>query len=148
MPCKVNPYLYTMKQQFSLSEINKVAEELLQRFPAVRCMAFYGELGAGKTTLVRSLCAAMGVKDLVNSPTFSIINEYRMQDGRKVFHMDWYRLQHTEDAIGCGIEELLQQPDAVCLIEWPERAPDLIPPDALRIHLQTVGEDSRLLSVL
>lgn len=134
-----------MERTYRLSEIAAVANALLETFPMAGCFAFDADMGSGKTTFIRALCAALGVQDAVSSPTFSIINEYRRPDGQPVFHMDWYRLRHAEDAFEAGVQDLLGQPGALCLVEWPGIAPDLLPEQTVWVRLQAVDEETRML---
>jgi tRNA threonylcarbamoyladenosine biosynthesis protein TsaE len=97
--------------------------------------------GGRKTTLIHSLCLARGVTDTVGSPTFSIINEYRYPGG-SIFHIDLYRLKDEEEAIRAGVEDVLYSGE-LCLVEWPDRAPDIFPPDTVHIHLEVLDPDTR-----
>lgn len=134
-----------MECTYRLSEIDSVAAGLLKSFPQAACFAFDAEMGSGKTTIIRALCAALGVQDTVSSPTFSIINEYRRPFAQPVYHMDWYRLRHAEDAFEAGVQDLLMQPGALCLVEWPGIAPELLPEQTVWVHLQAVDEETRRL---
>jgi tRNA threonylcarbamoyladenosine biosynthesis protein TsaE len=117
-----------MTRLYTIEEIDEIAVQVLQHFPATRCFAFEAEMGCGKTTMIKSLCKALGVKDNVHSPTFSIINEYVVQSSnKKVYHMDWYRLKNDQDAIEAGVQDILEQKESYCFIEWPEIAQNLLP---------------------
>lgn len=109
-----------------------------------RVWAFSGYLGAGKTTLIRALCSQLGVEDAVHSPTFSLINEYASPHG-PVLHMDWYRLSGEDEALNAGMEDALLQPEAVCFVEWPERAAGLLLMPHLWVEIDAVGEAERVL---
>ena len=98
-------------------------------------------MGAGKTTFIHHLCLARGVTDTVGSPTFSIINEYRYAGG-SIFHIDLYRLKDEEEAIRAGVEDVLYSGE-ICLVEWPDRAPDIFPPDTVHVRLEVQGPDTR-----
>jgi len=139
-----------MNLVYSIDNIQQVAKEIISNFPVQRCFAFYAEMGSGKTTLIRALCDALGVEDNVSSPTFSLINEYkRSQRNEKVFHMDWYRLKSTQDAIEAGIEDILQdQQGHYCFIEWPELAEELLPAMVVRLSLTPVSDTMRELRTL
>ncbi|MDR0510989.1 MAG: tRNA (adenosine(37)-N6)-threonylcarbamoyltransferase complex ATPase subunit type 1 TsaE [Rikenellaceae bacterium] len=104
--------------------------------------ALYGAMGAGKTTLVREICALLGVADNVVSPTFAIINRYCAGDGSCVNHFDLYRLARIEEALDIGCEEYLDSGE-ICLIEWPELIEGLLPDDVLRVHMEVTGEQDR-----
>ena len=94
-------------------------------------------MGAGKTTFIHALCDVKGVTDTVGSPTFSIINEYRYPGGR-IFHIDLYRLKDEEEAVRTGVEDVLYSGD-LCLVEWPDRAPGIFPPDTVELWIEATG---------
>lgn len=129
---------------FELREISAVAARLL---PLIRgkVVALHGDMGAGKTTLVHALGEVMGIHEVVSSPTFSIINEYGWEGG-PVFHIDLYRLKDEEEAIQAGVEDCLYS-GATCLVEWPDRAPGLFPPDTLHLYLEVVNTQARKLRI-
>lgn len=129
---------------FELREISAVAARLL---PLIRgkVVALHGDMGAGKTTLVHALGEVMGIHEVVSSPTFSIINEYGWEGG-PVFHIDLYRLKDEEEAIQAGVEDCLYS-GATCLVEWPDRAPGLLPPDTLHLYLEVVNTQARKLRI-
>ena len=130
-----------MELVFQLSAIEKVADAFWHAFPLQRIFAFHGNMGAGKTTFIHALCAARGVIDTVGSPTFSIINEYRYPGG-KIYHLDLYRLKDEEEALRAGVEDVLYSGD-FCLVEWPDRAPGLFPPDAVHCWLEILDPETR-----
>ena len=133
---------------YSLDNISAVAHQLWQWAYPIRVFSFRGSLGAGKTTLVHALCDRLGVKDAVSSPTFALINEYRFagEEGEQViFHMDWYRLAHADEAVDAGMEDALLDPKAICFIEWPEKAPELLPKHYVELDLEWVDEQQRQL---
>lgn len=106
-------------------------------------------MGAGKTTLIHALCDMLGVKDAVSSPTFALINEYRFagEAGEQIiYHMDWYRLAHAEEAVDAGMEDALKDSRAICFIEWPEKAPELVPGHYVEVSLEWLDENERRLS--
>lgn len=133
---------------YSLGNIESATNQLWQCANQYRVWAFSGEMGAGKTTFISSLCKQLGVKDAVSSPTFAIINEYQLPtvgDTRKIYHMDWYRINDEEEAINAGIEDCLLQNDNFSLIEWPEKALSLLPTPHLWIEIQTTSPTERYL---
>ncbi len=117
------------------SALPAAAEKLLRDFPSSRVFAFHGNLGAGKTTFIKALCAQLGVKDVMSSPSFSIINEYETEDGNLVYHFDLYRLKSAEEAFDTGMEDYLYC-DNYCFIEWPERAAEILPPETVHVFLE------------
>ena len=110
--------------------------------------AFYGEMGAGKTTFIRELCRALGVEeDLANSPSFSIINEYRSDTTAElIYHFDFYRIEDLEEALDLGIEDYFDS-GAICLIEWPERIAPILPADTVSVRITVNDDDTRTLTV-
>lgn len=130
-----------MNRIFTLDEINAVAKDFLQQAGHAGVIAFHGNLGAGKTTLIRAVCKAMGVSSTVSSPTFSIINEYRSDTG-KIFHIDLYRLQGEQEVVQAGVEDCLYSGE-LCLVEWPERAAALLPAETVHVFLEVVDQRER-----
>ncbi len=125
----------------SVKEIRRVAEKLLAFCDNTRVITFNGEIGAGKTTLIIALCELLATEDIVNSPTFSIVNVYEGQS--VIYHMDLYRLEDIEEAIAIGIEEYLDSND-YCFIEWPEiLAPILEDFNTITVDIQIINEHSR-----
>ncbi|HAX94790.1 MAG TPA: tRNA (adenosine(37)-N6)-threonylcarbamoyltransferase complex ATPase subunit type 1 TsaE [Bacteroidales bacterium] len=100
--------------------------------------AFYGPMGAGKTTIIRAICRELGVGDIVTSPTFTMINEYRTQEGETIYHIDFYRIKKPEEVFDFGMEEYFAS-GSYCLMEWPELIGDILPPGTLNIRI-TVGD--------
>jgi tRNA threonylcarbamoyladenosine biosynthesis protein TsaE len=135
-----------MKMDFHLSQLATAADALhramLQK--PTRVLALHGPMGAGKTTLTIALLRQLGSTDHGASPTFSIVNEYRLPAGEKLLHMDWYRLADEEEALAAGVEELLYS-GAWCVVEWPEKAGGLLPENTLHAYLDVTGEQSRIL---
>ena len=118
------------------------ARAMLGEFPGSRVFAFYGSMGAGKTTFIKAVCAVLGVADIVQSPTFSIINEYKTVAAESVFHFDFYRIRKTEEVFDIGYEDYLYS-GSYCLMEWPELIEALLPEDTIRIRI--TGEGERLI---
>ncbi len=130
----------------SLDELNLAAKEFLPYTEKYHVIVFTGEMGAGKTTFIQALCAVLGVKEIVNSPTFSLVNEYFKPDGQSVFHFDLYRINKQEELLDIGYEDYFYSGN-LCLVEWPEKAPDLIPDDALKVTIRVLSDSSRELVI-
>ena len=133
-----------MEVNFSLNEIESAANKLLAKTGDYKVFAFHGEMGAGKTTLIHALCDAMGVEDVVSSPTFSIINEYKTKQKQTVYHMDLYRIKDENEAINAGIEDCLYSGN-VCLVEWPEKAAGILPDNTLHLYITSIADNTRKL---
>jgi tRNA threonylcarbamoyladenosine biosynthesis protein TsaE len=123
----------------NLSELPELAKKMLKSFSNQKIIAFYGEMGAGKTTIIKALCEELGVTDPVSSPTFSIVNEYRGARGQKIYHFDFYRLKSTLEAYDLGYEEYLYS-KAYCFIEWPEKIEELMPLEHESVIIKKDGE--------
>ena len=126
---------------FTIDQIQIAAKEILAQQPH-RIILFDGEMGAGKTTLIKALAAGLGVDDTTSSPTFSLVNEYVSRSGEVIFHFDVYRLKKQEEALDMGIEEYLYSGNR-CFIEWPDRIPDLIPEEHSRITITVLPDGAR-----
>jgi len=118
-----------------LSNINKTAQQLITLLGNKTIIAFYGEMGSGKTTIIKSLCDCLNCVDTVNSPTFSIINEYFTKDRKTVYHFDFYRLKNIREALDIGVEEYFFSGN-YCFIEWPEIIESLLPDNCMAIHIE------------
>lgn len=126
----------------NISCIEDAAREFLRRTQGVTVYAFYGRMGAGKTTFISAVCSVLGVGDEVASPTFTIVNEYRASDGTPVFHFDFYRIEKLSEVLDIGYEEYLDS-GGICLMEWPEKIEELLPEDALRVSIVEEEDGSR-----
>lgn len=126
----------------------KAAQEFASLMGDETVYAFYGEMGAGKTTFIRELCRALGVEeDLANSPSFSIINEYRSDTTAElIYHFDLYRLESVDEALEIGVEDYFDS-GALCLLEWPERIEPLLPDDTVKVTVTVNPDDSRTLTI-
>lgn len=123
-----------------------IAHAILSAFPAARVFALHGGLGAGKTTLIKGFCEALGVGDPTSSPSFAIVNEYRATDGGPVYHFDLYRLKDAAELDAIGFTEYVDS-GAYCFIEWPELADDLLPPGTLHLRLAVADDGSRAIRI-
>jgi tRNA threonylcarbamoyladenosine biosynthesis protein TsaE len=130
-----------MEMIFDLGNIQSVAKEAWKRIGEKKVVAFQGEMGSGKTTLIRAMCLEKNVQDVVSSPTFSIINEYQSETGT-IFHLDLYRLKDLQEAIQAGVEDCLYSGNT-CLVEWPERAASLFPVDTVYLRLDVMSPENR-----
>jgi tRNA threonylcarbamoyladenosine biosynthesis protein TsaE len=131
---------------YNISQIHDVASQVLAQFGHRKAWAFYAPMGAGKTTFIHALCDVLQVTDKVSSPTFAIINAYKSPQFATIYHMDWYRLKSEEEAINAGVEDALQQGD-LCFVEWPEKAPDLLPDDVLNITIELLDVATRQIRI-
>jgi tRNA threonylcarbamoyladenosine biosynthesis protein TsaE len=129
----------------SLSQLPQAAEAILANSAGNKIFLFYGEMGAGKTTLIKVLCETLGVNEQATSPTFSIVNEYIGRDSR-IFHFDFYRLKNQTEALDMGYEEYFYS-GAYCFIEWPEKIPDLLPDHYTTIRINVLDSNSRRISI-
>ena len=130
-----------MNKNYSLENLSEVAAELIASANN-KTLLFYGQMGVGKTTLIKQICKQLGVLDNISSPTFSLVNEYKTSKDEKVFHFDFYRITNEEEALDMGIEDYLYNNDW-CLIEWPENIENLLPLDAVQIHLSILENGQR-----
>ena len=126
----------------SESELPGAAGKLLETFPGARVFALYGSMGAGKTTFIKAICHELGVTDIVQSPTFSIINEYKTTGGTSIFHFDFYRIKKLEEVFDIGYEDYIYSGN-YCFLEWPEMIESLLPDDAIRINMS--GDEYRII---
>lgn len=124
-----------------LTDLEQASRMILEAHPDSRILGFYGKMGAGKTTLIKSLCIQLGVIDIVNSPTFSIVNEYRTNKGDAVYHMDFYRLNNREELMDIGCEDYFYS-GSYCLIEWPEKFDELLPDNFVYIKIDVDETDN------
>ena len=125
----------------SLNELPEVADAVIEALDGRSVVVFRGEMGAGKTTLIREILARLGSEDNVTSPTFAIVNQYTTADCRPVYHFDFYRIDRIEEAYDFGYEEYFYSGD-LCLVEWPEKIEALVPDDAMTVRI-TAGDGER-----
>ena len=135
-----------MEIVYEEEEIKKAAKHFLKGTKGYTLFAFSGELGAGKTTFINALCGQLNTTEAATSPTYSIIQEYHTTDGSVIYHMDWYRLKDTEEALDAGVEDCLGSGN-ICLIEWPEKALDLLPEQTIFSTFKLINMSARKLVV-
>ncbi len=130
-----------MNKNYALNELAQIAEEIIKNVPH-KVLLFDGDMGVGKTTLIKEICKKLGVNDVAHSPTFSLVNEYQTKNNDTVYHFDFYRIEQEEEAYDMGIEEYLYSNDW-CLIEWPENVKNLLPLDAVTIKITLLENGQR-----
>jgi len=130
----------------SLAGLHKVAEEVIARLDGRSIVAFRAPMGAGKTTLIAEIAAALGSEDNVTSPTFALVNQYDTPDGHSIYHFDFYRIDRVEEAFDMGYEEYFFSGE-LCLIEWPEKIEELLPDDVMTVTIRIDGEDGRTFEI-
>jgi tRNA threonylcarbamoyladenosine biosynthesis protein TsaE len=133
-----------MTLTYELSEIDRIAVQLLSEVKG-KTLLFYGEMGAGKTTLIKALVKALGSEDTVSSPTFSLVNEYQSDQGR-IFHFDFYRIEEENEALDMGIEDYLNT-DSWKLIEWPQKIENLLEEEMQKVEVFIENETRRKLKL-
>jgi len=142
----IYPYFCPMQLCLnSLDDLKTAAQSIINFAGDEKIFLFYGQMGAGKTTLINALCRELGVTENTSSPTFAIVNEYRSSKGN-IFHFDFYRLKNQTEALDIGFEEYVDSGN-YCFIEWPEKIPDLLPLNHLRISIAVTGEGAREITV-
>ena len=130
----------------NLQELDEIGNQLLENFGNQKKIVFFGEMGVGKTTLIKSICKALNVQDIVTSPTFSVVNEYQTDIGGAIFHFDFFRIKNKEELLDFGFEEYIYS-DNYCLIEWPEKAEGLLDDNFVEIRM-TKNKDCRTIKVI
>ena len=137
-----------MERIFTQEELPETARLFWEKFPNTTVFAFDGQMGAGKTTFIKALCAAKGVQDVTSSPTFSIINEYHYANAagkdQLIYHLDLYRLRDEQEALDAGVEDCLYG-SGVCFVEWPGIVTSLLPADTVLVQLEAMPDQKRLL---
>ena len=125
-----------------IDHIREAAREFIKHIGQRRVFAFYGKMGAGKTTFVKAVCEELGVEDVITSPTFAIINEYSQPDGTPLYHFDFYRIKKLEEVYDMGYEDYFYS-GSLCFIEWPELIEDVLPDDAVHVSIEEQTDGSR-----
>jgi len=130
-----------MDQVYTLEQTDQIAAQLVQKYATHPVWVFQAPMGAGKTTLIAAIGRAMGIQQGMSSPTFSIMNEYEVK-GKLIYHMDWYRLENAAEARQAGVEAAMEEAD-LSLVEWPEKAPNLVPEHAVVFNIEFIDPDQR-----
>ena len=129
-----------------ISDIDTAAKIFTEKFGNKKIFAFYGEMGAGKTTFIKSICKSMGVTGAITSPTFSLVNEYKTDSGLLIYHFDFYRIKNIEEAYDFGYEDYFYSGN-ICFIEWPELIESLLPEDVVEVRFTIDENEQRLISI-
>ena len=140
-----NAELATMDKVFGLQDLDAISKDIIRSAQGLSVWLINGEMGAGKTTLAKSICRELSVTEVVSSPTFSIINEYKTAEGKSIFHFDFYRLKSEVEAFDIGVNEYFES-GSICLVEWAEKIPSLIPKHYFEITLQINDLTSRAIN--
>jgi len=126
--------------------LSSAAKQLLKQSGENKIFAFYGSMGAGKTTFIKAICESLGAIDIVTSPTFTLVNEYKTSDGESIFHIDFYRIKKQEEVFDFGIEEYLSG-DSYCFMEWPELIEEILPPETVKVKISVDKNKQRILLI-
>jgi tRNA threonylcarbamoyladenosine biosynthesis protein TsaE len=124
----------------------KAAGQFLDYTMGKKIFAFYGSMGAGKTTIIKAICEALGAVDIITSPTFTLINEYKTAGDEYLYHFDFYRIKKTEEVFDFGFEEYLAS-GAYCFLEWPEKVCDILPPETVNVRITVDNNEQRLVTI-
>lgn len=127
----------------SIEEIAVAAKEFVTAMGDRKVFAFYGKMGAGKTTFIKAVCEELGVEDVINSPTFAIVNEYVDGKGEPVYHFDFYRIKNFQEVLDIGYEDYVYS-GHVCFMEWPELIENLLPDDAVKVTIEEKTDGGRV----
>ena len=128
----------------SLEEIHEAARTFIREMGDNTVFAFYGKMGAGKTTFIKAVCECLGVEDVINSPTFAIVNEYRSETGELIYHFDFYRIKKLEEVYDMGYKDYFYS-GALCFIEWPELIEEVLPGNAVKVEIEEAEDGSRVI---
>ena len=130
------------KRQVKINDLESVAKELINFSDGIRIFAFYGKMGAGKTSFIQALCRVLHSADTVNSPSFAIVNEYSTADGAIIYHFDFYRIKNLEEAYDLGYEDYFYS-ENFCFIEWPEKIETILPAEYIEVTIEDTGNGER-----
>ena len=125
-----------------IEHIGEAARQFVKEMGDRHVFAFYGTMGAGKTTFIKAVCEVLGVEDVITSPTFAIVNEYTAAEGDSIFHFDFYRIKRLEEVYDMGYEDYFYS-GALCFIEWPELIEDVLPEDAVTVQIKEEEDGTR-----
>lgn len=126
--------------------LHTAARQLLEQSEGKKIFAFYGSMGAGKTTIIKAVCEYLGAIDIVSSPTFTLVNEYKTSEGESIYHIDFYRIKKQEEVYDFGIEEYLTG-ESYCFMEWPELIEEILPAETVKVRISVDGNEQRILSI-
>jgi tRNA threonylcarbamoyladenosine biosynthesis protein TsaE len=126
--------------------LHTAAKQLIEHSGNNKIFAFYGSMGAGKTTIIKAVCEYLGAIDIVSSPTFTLVNEYKTSEGDSIFHIDFYRIKKQEEVYDFGIEEYLTG-DSYCFMEWPELIEEILPDETVKVRITVDADEQRILSI-
>ena len=127
-------------------DLHKAAKSFLAYAGERRIFAFYGSMGAGKTTFIKALCETLGTVDIVSSPTFTLVNEYRSANGEALYHIDFYRIKNPVEVFDFGVEEYLSS-GSYCFLEWPELVEEILPPGTVRVRITAEKDETRTIVI-
>lgn len=130
-----------------IEDYPQAAREFVELLDKGRIFAFYGKMGSGKTTFIKSICEELGVEDSINSPTFAIVNEYEDRNQNTIYHFDFYRIKSIEEVYNMGYEEYFYG-DAICFMEWPELIEELLPEEAVKVFVQEMDGGARSVKIM
>ena len=130
----------------SINDLNHISKQLIEQFDTAKVVLFNGEMGAGKTTLIKQLCKNLGITENTSSPTFSIVNEYKTDDNQSVYHFDFYRIEDEPEALDFGYEDYFCS-NSFCFIEWSEKIPNLIPENHKVVSIKIDENNNRIISI-
>lgn len=144
MQTKESQIIFSMEIKItSLDNIREAAKQFIAAMEDNTVFAFYGKMGAGKTTFIKAVCEELGVTDVINSPTFAIVNEYRSDEtGELIYHFDFYRIKKLDEVYDMGYEDYFYS-GALCFIEWPELVEEVLPGDAVKVTIEEVEDGTR-----
>lgn len=130
----------------NINQIHEAARTFIDHIGNDTIFAFYGNMGAGKTTFIKAVCEELGVEDVINSPTFAIVNEYLAGNGNTIYHFDCYRINKIVEALDMGCQDYFDSGN-LCFIEWPENIAEILPEEAVAVHINVQDNDSRIIEI-